>query len=120
MLIGYTDEMTDQQVAELADWADYHAKDTAHWKRAYALIREGADLLLRRRACMGGDPITGEPVRKLEVVKLITTQCLGTHNGSYCAEHKSAGPHDNRGRGLTNSRGPGVMPVSHSHSYDHV
>lgn len=52
MLIGYTDEMTDQSLAELADWADYHAKDVTNptWKRAYALIREGSDLLLRRRA----------------------------------------------------------------------
>jgi hypothetical protein len=52
MLIGYTNEMSDHELAELADWADYHAKDVPNptWKRAYALIREGADLLLRRRA----------------------------------------------------------------------
>jgi len=52
MLIGYTNEMLDSDLAELADWADYHAKDVPNprWKRAYALIREGADLLLRRRA----------------------------------------------------------------------
>jgi hypothetical protein len=52
MLIGYTNEMTDQHLAELADWADYNAKDVPNptWKRAYVLIREGSDLLLRRRA----------------------------------------------------------------------
>lgn len=48
----FPNEMTNQQLAELADWADHHAKEVSHltWKRAYALIREGADLLLRRRA----------------------------------------------------------------------
>ena len=58
MLIGYTNNMTDQQVSELADWADYHAKHIPNpsWKRAYALIREGADLLLRRRAAIQNDP----------------------------------------------------------------
>ena len=52
MLIGYTDKMSDEDVACLADWADYNAKEVPNstWKRAYALIREGADLLLRRRA----------------------------------------------------------------------
>ena len=51
MLIGYTDKMTDKQLAELADWADHHAKDDLNpsWKIAYALIREGSDLLLRHR-----------------------------------------------------------------------
>ena len=57
MLIGYTNEMKDSDLAELADWADYHAKDVPNptWKRAYALIREGADLLLRRRALTRAD-----------------------------------------------------------------
>lgn len=52
MLIEYTNEMSDSDLAEIADWADYHAKEVPNptWKRAYALIREGADLLLRRRA----------------------------------------------------------------------
>ena len=52
MLIGYTNEMSDHELAELADWADHHAKEVPNptWKRAYALIREGTDLLLRRRA----------------------------------------------------------------------
>ena len=51
MLIGHTNEMTDKQLSQLAEWADYHAKDVPNpaWKRAYALIREGADLLLRER-----------------------------------------------------------------------
>jgi hypothetical protein len=52
MLIGSAEEMQDSDVACLADWADHHAKVLPHptWKRAYALIREGCDLLLRRRA----------------------------------------------------------------------
>ncbi len=65
MLIGYTDEMTNQQLAELADWADHHAKDVPNptWKRAYALIREGSDLLLRRRAAIQDDPPVEQPVQ---------------------------------------------------------
>lgn len=43
---------TDHDLATLADWAAEEARSTPNydWKRAYALIREGADLLLRRRA----------------------------------------------------------------------
>ena len=60
MLIGYTNEMKDSDLAELADWADHHAKEVPNptWKRAYALIREGADLLLRRRALTRADEET--------------------------------------------------------------
>ena len=45
-------DLTNHDVAVLNDWASEFAKDTPNpsWKRAYALIREGADLLLRRRA----------------------------------------------------------------------
>lgn len=62
-MIGYTDKMTDKQVAELANWADYQAKEVNNptWKRAYALIREGADLLLRRRAMV--EPLA-EPMKQ--------------------------------------------------------
>ena len=58
MLIGNTNEMTDKQLSQLAEWADYHTKDVPNpaWKRAYALIREGADLLLRRRAGIKDNP----------------------------------------------------------------
>ncbi len=58
MLIGYVDEMTDQQLSELSDWADYQAKHIGNprWKRGYALIREGSDLILRRRAGKLNDP----------------------------------------------------------------
>ena len=44
--------LTDHDLAHLADWAS-EVKDhtpNQNWKRAYALIREGADMLLRRRA----------------------------------------------------------------------
>ena len=45
-------DLTDHNVAVLSDWAADMARTTPNpgWKRAYALIREGADLLLRRRA----------------------------------------------------------------------
>lgn len=58
ILIGYTDDLTDKQLSELAEWADYQAKNFSNprWKRGYALIREGADLILRRRAGAGNDP----------------------------------------------------------------
>ena len=70
MLIGYTNEMSDHDLADLADWADHHAKEVPNptWKRAYALIREGADLLLRRRAgCKEEEPVqiaTAQRTRK--------------------------------------------------------
>lgn len=59
MLIGYTDEITSKQLMELADWADYNVKNvpSQEWKRGYALIREGADLLLRRRAGIENNPV---------------------------------------------------------------
>jgi hypothetical protein len=65
MLIGYADEMSSQDVSCLAEWADYHAKGTPNcdWRRAYALIREGADLLLRRRALIGFNPEYEPPVQ---------------------------------------------------------
>lgn len=45
-------DLTDGDLAVLADWANAEKQNTRNddWKRAYALIREGADLLLRRRA----------------------------------------------------------------------
>ncbi len=44
--------LTDHDLAVLADWAHKEQKETPNpdWKRPFALIREGADLLLRRRA----------------------------------------------------------------------
>lgn len=45
-------DLTDHDLAHLADWATTWKDNMPNpaWKRAYALIREGADLLLRRRA----------------------------------------------------------------------
>jgi hypothetical protein len=45
-------DLTDHDLAHLADWANGKKNDVANpmWQRAYALLREGADLLLRRRA----------------------------------------------------------------------
>ena len=44
--------LTDHDLAVLADWSSTNQRNTPNqdWKRAYALLREGADLLLRRRA----------------------------------------------------------------------
>ncbi len=46
------DNLTDSDVATLADWAAKKVHTVPHpeWKKAYSLIREGSDLLLRRRA----------------------------------------------------------------------
>ncbi len=44
--------LSNHDLSMLADWADEEARSVPNpsWKRAYALIREGTDLLLRRRA----------------------------------------------------------------------
>jgi hypothetical protein len=46
--------MTNQELAALANWAAEEKKDMqdAEGKKACAMIREGADLLLRRRALL--------------------------------------------------------------------
>ena len=71
MLIGYTDKMQDSDVACLADWADYHAKEVNNptWKRAFSLIREGADLLLRHRAMHNALSHASHPFSKDKVPK---------------------------------------------------
>ena len=53
-----SDALTDDDVAALADWAGNKARTlpSSDWKRAYSLIREGADLLLRRRARHAAQP----------------------------------------------------------------
>ena len=45
-------DFTNHDVAVISDWANEQKQRTPNpdWKRAYALIREGCDLLLRRRA----------------------------------------------------------------------
>ena len=45
-------QLPDHDLAVLADWANDEKNEATgpEWKRAYALLREGADLLLRRRA----------------------------------------------------------------------
>jgi hypothetical protein len=45
-------ELSDHDLASLADWAGENQRKVPNqdWKRAYALIREGCDTLLRRRA----------------------------------------------------------------------
>lgn len=55
-------DLTDHDLAVLADWAG-KKKFSVHpdWQRAYALLREGADLLLRRRA-RASVPVSKEAV----------------------------------------------------------
>lgn len=51
-LLEILEQLTDHDVAVLADWASRRkisASDN-EVKRAYSLLREGADLLLRQRA----------------------------------------------------------------------
>jgi hypothetical protein len=59
MLIENGNDLTNHDVAVLSDWAAEMHRDTPNtdWKRAYALIREGADLLLRRRARSTADEV---------------------------------------------------------------
>ena len=51
-----SNDLTNEDLAVLADWAGkkkYEASDP-EWKRPYGLLREGFDLLLRRRARSNG------------------------------------------------------------------
>ena len=52
LLNAQNNELTNHDLATLADWANAQksAVPNHEWKKAFALIREGADLLLRRRA----------------------------------------------------------------------
>jgi hypothetical protein len=52
ILARYDGDFTDHDLATLSDWASekVHTVPNPDWKRAYALLREGSDLLLRRRA----------------------------------------------------------------------
>jgi hypothetical protein len=51
VLHSNNNDLTNHDLAHLADWANEckNSVPNPDWKRAYALIREGADLLLRRR-----------------------------------------------------------------------
>jgi hypothetical protein len=52
LLQQQSNDLTNEDLAVLADWANNrkHLTPDPDWKRAYALVREGADTLLRRRA----------------------------------------------------------------------
>jgi hypothetical protein len=52
LLLAQNNDFTDHDLATLADWASKKAHEgmNPEWRRAYSLIREGADLMLRRRA----------------------------------------------------------------------
>lgn len=83
MLIGLVDEMSSDDVAHLSDWADYHARTVPNptWKRAYALIREGCDLLLRRRAMARESDVWAEDLsiaakKAIQIEQLLVTRKL--------------------------------------------
>ena len=52
LLTENQNDLSNHDLAHLADWANDWKNNSPNpdWKRAFALIREGADLLLRRRA----------------------------------------------------------------------
>lgn len=60
-------EYTDNDLAELADWAEEQERTTVNteWKKAYGAIRQGADWLLRRHARMKKEP---EASQKFSVI----------------------------------------------------
>jgi len=57
-------DFTDRDLAVLADWADQKKRATQDhgWQSAYALIRQGSDSLLRRRARDSAHTDQGEPL----------------------------------------------------------
>lgn len=81
LLSANNHDLSNHDLATLADWAGEQVRDTPNpdWKRAYALIREGADLLLRRRARSSvtltgkadNNPAVPVPVDYLELRKQI-------------------------------------------------
>ena len=75
--------LTDTDLAVLADWAVQQNKAVANgdWKRPYALIREGADLLLRRRARsrVTADKPSEEPSSKEDVCGICSLPENPTH-----------------------------------------
>ena len=48
----FTDEVSDEELARFADWAERMELGTTapEWKKAYSAVRQGSDWLLRRRA----------------------------------------------------------------------
>ena len=52
LLAANDNDLSNADLAVLADWAGRkkYSVPNPDWKKAYALLREGADLLLRRRA----------------------------------------------------------------------
>jgi hypothetical protein len=50
-------DLRDEDLAVLADWAAIKVHEVVNplWRRPYSLLREGADLLLRRRASAGNE-----------------------------------------------------------------
>lgn len=60
-------DLSDHDLAHLADWANDNKNIVLNpaWKKGYALIREGADLLIRRRAMSSDIPeVQSEPLAR--------------------------------------------------------
>lgn len=93
-------DLDNHDLAVLADWANETKRITPNedWKRAYALIREGADLLLRRRARASillkeplndPNPAIGKSIDYFELRKQIgdwVSTYYGPHACSKCGE----------------------------------
>jgi hypothetical protein len=63
VLVENGNDLSNHDLAVLADWAGRmkYSVSNPEWKRAYSLLREGADLLLRRRARSSVAAVESEP-----------------------------------------------------------
>lgn len=74
-------DLSDHDLAHLSDWASGWHKLTPNkdWKRAFSLIREGSDLLLRRRAMSRAEGeknhIGAPPASELEAQFKVCPSC---------------------------------------------
>lgn len=82
-------DLSDHDLAHLADWANDNKNAVAnpHWKKAYALIREGADLLIRRRAMSRSDIPAKFPVQSQTPDYADLREALGDHATTFYGPH---------------------------------
>ena len=91
-------DLTNQDLAALADWAVQKQRESKNpeWKRAYALVREGADTVLRRRASevviaamqtpaeSNGQAVHGQPAP----ISMVTPVKLPVQEGITIRDHR--------------------------------
>lgn len=93
-------DLTNGDLAVLADWAGDRKTDTPNqdWKRAFALIREGADLLLRRRArssqCLPSIPASTPPFQRPAIEVGVTVDYFDLRRTLNDFDSNFYGPHD--------------------------